>query len=313
MNQPRTHYDNLQIAKSASDTVIRAAYKALSQKFHPDKNPEDLKISEARMKIINEAYWVLSDPIRRSDHDEWIKRVEEELSAARPTINDFENANNGATSGEFENDSKNYFSHKANERKFHSENSKPVQAEHPGQSSKNYSGVVALTLLVGSAIFAALTPKNERPAVQPTVSYPVPPRAAEVPNLAPPSYSPPTIESTVAPQIKSSPPPSLKNPTLNSLNQIADSDRQTVTEACNHYQFNQKSAAYRECVSEQIDILRPINDRVDVTLIQHIDQAATESICSSNKFVSDPITFRNCIKNHAIRLLNNPNYVRAIN
>lgn len=33
----RTHYDNLKVARDAPDAVIRAAYKALMQKFHPDK------------------------------------------------------------------------------------------------------------------------------------------------------------------------------------------------------------------------------------------------------------------------------------
>jgi len=37
----RTHYDNLKVSRDAPDNVIRAAYKTLSQKYHPDKNPGD--------------------------------------------------------------------------------------------------------------------------------------------------------------------------------------------------------------------------------------------------------------------------------
>ena len=47
-----THYDNLKISREAPPEVIRAAYKALSQKHHPDRNngsPE----SHRNMTIIN--------------------------------------------------------------------------------------------------------------------------------------------------------------------------------------------------------------------------------------------------------------------
>ena len=66
-----THYDNLKVAYNAPDVVIRAAYRALVQQFHPDKFP-DRAVAEHRIKIINKAYEVLSDPDRRKEHDEWI-------------------------------------------------------------------------------------------------------------------------------------------------------------------------------------------------------------------------------------------------
>jgi len=69
----RTHYDNLQVAENASIEVIRGAYKFLSQKWHPDKNPDDKERAARIMKIINDAYVVLSDPERRKQHDEWIR------------------------------------------------------------------------------------------------------------------------------------------------------------------------------------------------------------------------------------------------
>lgn len=66
-----THYDNLKVSHSAPAEVIRAAYRVLAQRYHPDVNrsPE----AEAIMKVINEAYAVLSDPRRRAEHDAWIK------------------------------------------------------------------------------------------------------------------------------------------------------------------------------------------------------------------------------------------------
>lgn len=73
MNNFRTHYDNLKVASSAPKEVIRAAYKALSQKHHPDRNGNSDE-SQRAMKIINEAYNVLSNEQRRKEHDDWIKK-----------------------------------------------------------------------------------------------------------------------------------------------------------------------------------------------------------------------------------------------
>ena len=57
-----THYDNLKVARNAPPEVIRAAYKALAQKYHPDRNSNNPD-SERIMVIINTSYEVLSDPI----------------------------------------------------------------------------------------------------------------------------------------------------------------------------------------------------------------------------------------------------------
>lgn len=72
----RTHYDNLQIARNASPEVIRAAYKGLTQRYHPDRNPNDRERCERIMKAINQAFEVLSDPQRRAAHDAWIAEQE---------------------------------------------------------------------------------------------------------------------------------------------------------------------------------------------------------------------------------------------
>ena len=52
---------------SADHEVIRAAYRSLAAKYHPDIDPS----SEAteRMKLLNAAYEVLSDPVKRMEHD----------------------------------------------------------------------------------------------------------------------------------------------------------------------------------------------------------------------------------------------------
>jgi hypothetical protein len=78
MARIHTHYDNLKVSRKAPQEVIRAAYKALSQKYHPDKNPGDAKAARI-MAILNSAYGTLADPVRRREHDEWIEAEEWEI------------------------------------------------------------------------------------------------------------------------------------------------------------------------------------------------------------------------------------------
>lgn len=78
MAKIHTHYDNLKVSRMAPQEVIRAAYKALSQKYHPDKNPGDEKAARI-MAILNSAYETLSDVQRRKEHDEWIASEEWEI------------------------------------------------------------------------------------------------------------------------------------------------------------------------------------------------------------------------------------------
>lgn len=77
MKRVHTHYDNLKVTRNAPIEVIRAAYKSLSQKYHPDKNPNNTE-AEKIMTIINEAYDILSDIEKRKKHDIWIKESENE-------------------------------------------------------------------------------------------------------------------------------------------------------------------------------------------------------------------------------------------
>lgn len=87
MRKFRTHYDNLQVVESASIEVIRGAYKHLSQKWHPDKNPSDNEHAARVMKMINDAYSTLSDPEKRRQHDEWIHAQRERYDDESP-LND---------------------------------------------------------------------------------------------------------------------------------------------------------------------------------------------------------------------------------
>jgi DnaJ domain len=62
-----TLYDVLQISPHADEAVLQAAYRALARANHPDLNA-DASAAE-RMRELNEAYDLLSDPRRRAVYD----------------------------------------------------------------------------------------------------------------------------------------------------------------------------------------------------------------------------------------------------
>jgi len=67
----QNYYDILEVSPNASQTVIAAAYRTLSQRYHPDKNNGD-KNCEDMMAAINVAFCVLSDSIKRKLYDDEI-------------------------------------------------------------------------------------------------------------------------------------------------------------------------------------------------------------------------------------------------
>jgi DnaJ-class molecular chaperone len=80
MTKIHTHYDNLKITRNAPTSVVKAAYKALSQIYHPDKFKGCKKEAERITKIINASYLVLFDPVQRQSHDGWIDSKESEAT-----------------------------------------------------------------------------------------------------------------------------------------------------------------------------------------------------------------------------------------
>jgi len=62
------HYEILEVSANASQEVIRAAYRSLMQRYHPDRNPGNTETAE-RALLVNQAYEVLSDASKRAAYD----------------------------------------------------------------------------------------------------------------------------------------------------------------------------------------------------------------------------------------------------
>jgi len=66
----QNYYDMLGVNKNVSDKDIKAAYRRMARKLHPDVNPNDAGAQE-KFKKVNEAYEVVGDPTRRKDYDQF--------------------------------------------------------------------------------------------------------------------------------------------------------------------------------------------------------------------------------------------------
>ena len=64
----RDYYDILGVAKTASDSDIKSAYRKQAMKYHPDRNPGD-HAAEEKFKEAAEAYAILADSEKRSLYD----------------------------------------------------------------------------------------------------------------------------------------------------------------------------------------------------------------------------------------------------
>ena len=64
------YYDLLGVTRNASDKDIKAAYRRMARKLHPDVNPNDER-AQAQFKKVNEAYEVIGDRDRRKDYDQF--------------------------------------------------------------------------------------------------------------------------------------------------------------------------------------------------------------------------------------------------
>lgn len=67
----KNYYEILEVDKNASQEVIEKAYKVLAKKYHPDlQQGEKQREYAEKLKIINEAYDVLSNNLKRQQYNE---------------------------------------------------------------------------------------------------------------------------------------------------------------------------------------------------------------------------------------------------
>ena len=66
----RNFYKILGVKKNASEKELKSAYRKLSLKYHPDKNPENPDEAQKKFVEIAEAYETLSDPEKRKIYDQ---------------------------------------------------------------------------------------------------------------------------------------------------------------------------------------------------------------------------------------------------
>lgn len=83
---PDDYYARLQVSPDATQAEIKAAFRRLARRYHPDLNPDDPKALE-KFRALHEAYEVLTDQVRRQRYD---RTGTTEYDGTRPqTAHDF--------------------------------------------------------------------------------------------------------------------------------------------------------------------------------------------------------------------------------
>ena len=78
--QIKTYYEILEVSEFASVETIRAAYRSLSKRFHPDNKKTG---NEAKFKLINEAHEHLTDETKKKEYDAELQKSRKPKDAPR--------------------------------------------------------------------------------------------------------------------------------------------------------------------------------------------------------------------------------------
>jgi curved DNA-binding protein CbpA len=85
-----THYTVLGVSEAATQSEIKAAYRNLLKKIHPDTvstlSPGLRRLADDATKDITEAYSVLSDASKRQQYDRELRLGEHRLQSVRPPV-----------------------------------------------------------------------------------------------------------------------------------------------------------------------------------------------------------------------------------
>jgi curved DNA-binding protein CbpA len=84
----KTHYDNLELPRTASAEEIKKSFRALIARYHPDKvqhlGKEFQEMAADRAAELTEAYRILSDAGRRAEYDRTLAIAPASAAAAAP-------------------------------------------------------------------------------------------------------------------------------------------------------------------------------------------------------------------------------------
>lgn len=99
------YYEILEITENASAEVIKAAYRALAKKYHPDTYRGSEFDREKNMTQINEAYNILSDEQKRKKYDDKIKSEKASSNQFKTEYckQEYKENTNNATTDKYEN------------------------------------------------------------------------------------------------------------------------------------------------------------------------------------------------------------------
>ncbi|HEX3818121.1 MAG TPA: J domain-containing protein, partial [Chthoniobacterales bacterium] len=89
MNDAGDHYATLGLDRDCSAAQIRAAYRSLAKRHHPDVN-QNAAGARARTEALNAAHEILGNPARRRAYDRELDRASQATAPARgaPIVND---------------------------------------------------------------------------------------------------------------------------------------------------------------------------------------------------------------------------------
>ncbi|GAB4860698.1 hypothetical protein Ancab_035860 [Ancistrocladus abbreviatus] len=94
------YYNILKVNRNAREEDLKKAYRRLAMIWHPDKNPENKRESEAKFKQISEAYDVLSDPQKRQIYDLYGEEALKSGQVPPPPPDGGRSAGTGSRSGQ---------------------------------------------------------------------------------------------------------------------------------------------------------------------------------------------------------------------
>ena len=199
-----THYDNLKVARNAPPAVIKAAYRALSQQYHPDRNPAP--DAERIIRLINKAYDVLGDPTRRAEYDRELEAQEKEERLA---------AQRRATAARKDDDSAATHAPPGSSPTTTS-HPRPAPPPTPSAASRSALPPVWVRVLLCAVLFAIGVWFSWREELNATTSHDAPEVAAPVSSTSAPASAtiqPAVVPATVPLSVNPAPVPTAANPT----------------------------------------------------------------------------------------------------